>query len=188
MPHKHTVLIDDDNERNMLDCEFDNVKKSNYSRKLNIVLRSYFSRNGPDITSLSPGEALAKIGEHLGPEGVKGLGGLVVPVKGPGFAVTKADISNALLEKNFEQFWNAYPNKKSKAQAKRAWMKIKPDDSLLLKIADNLRTRKDWEDKQYIPHGSTYLNNARWEDQEAEEVPKYVDSEAFKQKMRDKHG
>ena len=70
----------------------------------------------------------------------------------------------------FDDFWKAYPNKKVKTTAVRAWKKLKPDDTLVQAIIKDIERRKNTEwkdkDKQYIPHPATYLNQRRWEDEE----------------------
>jgi DNA-binding transcriptional ArsR family regulator len=70
---------------------------------------------------------------------------------------------------HFESFWTVYP-KVGKAQAKKAWDKLKLDDNTVRMIAENIALRikhGEWSDanKTFIPHASTYLNNARWEDE-----------------------
>tara|TARA_R100001163_G_C5065592_1_gene203600 strand:+ start:2516 stop:3220 length:705 start_codon:yes stop_codon:yes gene_type:complete len=71
---------------------------------------------------------------------------------------------------HFESFWTVYPRKVGKAQAKKAWDKLKLDDNTVRMIAENIALRikhGEWSDanKTFIPHASTYLNNARWEDE-----------------------
>ena len=70
----------------------------------------------------------------------------------------------------FDEFWKLYPRKESKQQAKKAWMKLKPDQALFDLIANALEYRrqtKEWlaEDGRYIPHPATWLNGRRWEDE-----------------------
>lgn len=71
---------------------------------------------------------------------------------------------------HFESFWTVYPRKVGKAQAKKAWDKLNLNDSTVMLIAENIALRikhGEWSDanKTFIPHASTYLNNARWEDE-----------------------
>lgn len=71
---------------------------------------------------------------------------------------------------HFESFWTVYPRKVGKAQARKAWDKLKLDDETVKMIAENIALRikhGEWSDsnKTFIPHASTYLNNARWEDE-----------------------
>ncbi len=68
----------------------------------------------------------------------------------------------------FTQFWAAYPRKVSKAAAERAFLKLKPDAALLEKLLSALawqRTQPQWQDVQYVPHASTWLNGRRFEDE-----------------------
>lgn len=67
----------------------------------------------------------------------------------------------------FGEFWKAYPKKKAKGQAEKAWKKIDP--SLFTEILDaleNHKMTKDWikEEGKYIPYPASWLNAKRWED------------------------
>lgn len=73
---------------------------------------------------------------------------------------------------DFDSFWSAYPKKKAKEAARKAWAKIKPDAELLKTILADVEARKltqDWKKDggQYIPYPATYLNGKRWEDEGA---------------------
>lgn len=78
----------------------------------------------------------------------------------------------------FEKFWQAYPLKKGKQAARRAF-----DRARKLTTLDNMlsaiRKQKGWEqwtrdNGKYIPHPATWLNQGRWDDQS------YVDTEPEK--------
>jgi hypothetical protein len=78
----------------------------------------------------------------------------------------KASLANAL----FADFWEQYPKKAAKADAEKAFAKIRPDAELLVVILDGLERAKEstgWtkDDGQYIPHAATWLNKRRWEDE-----------------------
>jgi len=71
---------------------------------------------------------------------------------------------------SFQAFWSAYPNHKSRSAAEKAWRKLQPDDATQQAIHAALA----WQVKQtawtkdggeYVPHGSTWLNQRRWEDE-----------------------
>lgn len=67
-----------------------------------------------------------------------------------------------------DEFWAQYPKKRSKGQAERAWVKIKPDEQLFKAILDGLeraKTSVEWQKDggQYIPYPSTWLNAKGWE-------------------------
>ena len=66
----------------------------------------------------------------------------------------------------FEMFWKSYPKKTAKESAKKAWLKIKPNDELIAKITKAVKDQKLSErEQQFIPHAATWLNNKRWEDE-----------------------
>lgn len=70
----------------------------------------------------------------------------------------------------FAVFWSAYPKKKSKGDAEKAWKRIKPDAELRERINSSLEAMKasnDWtkEGGQFIPHPATWLNAKGWEDE-----------------------
>ena len=75
----------------------------------------------------------------------------------------------------FAEFWTAYPNRKAKQDAVKAWLKINPDDELqgsILKAVLTQASGKDWtkDDGAYVPHAATWLNGKRWTDEvEAED-------------------
>ncbi len=82
----------------------------------------------------------------------------------------------------FDDFWKIYPRKTDKKKAKTAWDKISPNDDLAIKIITNVSNRLasgEWvKGSQYIPHPTTYLNGARWDDEPQ------VDSEAERKSER----
>lgn len=70
----------------------------------------------------------------------------------------------------FDEFWAAYPKKKAKEDARKAWNKIKPDEVLgkaIIQAVESAKKTADWkkEKGQYIPYPATYLNGKRWEDE-----------------------
>ncbi len=76
----------------------------------------------------------------------------------------------------FEQFWKAYPKKKSKGQAEKAFFKINPDEQLLAIIIATIERAKkseDWikEKGKYIPYPATWLNAKGWLDEDTETHP-----------------
>lgn len=70
----------------------------------------------------------------------------------------------------FDQFWSAYPRHVGKAEAKKAFDKLKPDVELLGNMLDAIERQKassQWQrdDGQYIPYPATWINKKRWEDE-----------------------
>lgn len=91
---------------------------------------------------------------------------------------------------HFESFWTVYPRKVGKAQAKKAWDKLNLNDDTVMLIAENIALRikhGEWSDanKTFIPHASTYLNNARWEDEVEQQVVKTTQTRPEQIKKRD---
>lgn len=72
-------------------------------------------------------------------------------------------------DENFMRFWQAYPKKKAKDAALKAWKKLKPNSELLKIILNALEQQKcsaQWQKDggQFIPYPATWLNGKRWED------------------------
>lgn len=77
------------------------------------------------------------------------------------------DISLPTLSfRDFEAFWEAYPKKVGKTDAQKSWQKIKGVSlDTLLKAIEAQKKSKQWQDRQYIPNPSTWLNQGRWMDE-----------------------
>jgi uncharacterized protein YdaU (DUF1376 family) len=70
----------------------------------------------------------------------------------------------------FDRFWKLYPKKKSKADAEKAWSKLKMTDEFFSSILSALSTQagtKDWtkDGGQYAPFAGTWIRGKRWEDE-----------------------
>lgn len=95
------------------------------------------------------------------------------------------------VAEGFDIFWEAYPRKTSKAEAVKAWNKIRPTEALvdtMIESIEKWKKTEQWRDPRYIPHPSTWLNQERWND-EVPEQPKTFNggqknhgSENFEQK------
>lgn len=75
----------------------------------------------------------------------------------------------------FERFWLAYPRKVGKADARKAFAKVKvPIETLLSAIEQQTRSEQ-WttENGRFIPNPATWLNQGRWEDELAALESKY---------------
>ena len=76
----------------------------------------------------------------------------------------------------FHKFWAAYPKKVGKADARKKFSALVPDDATLSAILSSLaylKTTPQWtkDGGQYIPNPATWLNQRRWQD-EASRPPK----------------
>ena len=74
----------------------------------------------------------------------------------------------SLMSSDFLSFWNAYPNKKGKKAACRAWQRAKDRPSIETILAEvQLQTRsEEWtkDGGAYIPHPATWINRGGWDD------------------------
>lgn len=84
----------------------------------------------------------------------------------------------------FEIFWEHYPRKTVKGQARTAWEKLckkrkdkKPSINQIIQTINLQKQTKQWQNPKYIPHASTWLNQSRWLDEieEMDMIDKYRD-------------
>lgn len=72
----------------------------------------------------------------------------------------------------FESFWNAYPKKVGKDDARKAFAKRKPDAEMLSAMVEAITSQASspaWtkDAGQFIPNPATWLNGGRWQDGDA---------------------
>ncbi|MBY4799924.1 replication protein [Burkholderia cepacia] len=90
------------------------------------------------------------------------------------------------LVERFATFYAAYPKKRNRADAEKAFAKLSPDDSLLAVLLKAVevakRSRDDWrrENGKFIPYPGTWLNGRMWEDE-----PDQVEYTAAEQDVMD---
>ncbi|MDX8383592.1 MAG: YdaU family protein [Ghiorsea sp.] len=76
---------------------------------------------------------------------------------------TKAKKSEA----EFEAFWKAYPKKKNKGQAAKAWAKVHVEKyPQIMATLANAVSSSDWHEQagKFIPYPASWLNAEGWED------------------------
>ena len=83
---------------------------------------------------------------------------------------TKENEKKILYTQEFQTFYQAFPKKKARKDAAKAWLRLDPDPSLIASIMTALEKQKaseDWkkENGKYIPFPATWLNGRRWEDE-----------------------
>lgn len=70
---------------------------------------------------------------------------------------------------DFQKFWVAYPKKRDKTRAEKAFSKAicKTDLETMLQALEQQKGSPDWQkdDGQFIPLPSSWLNGCRWEDE-----------------------
>lgn len=82
------------------------------------------------------------------------------------------EVSKAKKQEQFSEafltFWNTYPRKTGKGAAWKAWKNAdRPELEVILNAIRKARQSPEWlkERGAFIPHPSTWLNQARWEDE-----------------------
>ena len=91
------------------------------------------------------------------------------PPETPGTTTPRPKTHTPPTGPDFEAFWQAYPRRIGKGQARRAWttaVKKTPPDTITAAArtyanAEDTQTR----DPKYIPHPATWLNGERWNDE-----------------------
>jgi uncharacterized protein YdaU (DUF1376 family) len=82
----------------------------------------------------------------------------------------------------FNTIWSIYPRKEGKQYAMECFARLNPCAELAQTIkaaVERAKRSKQWQDKQFIPHFSTYLNQRRWEDELPEEEMSSFDTDDF---------
>jgi hypothetical protein len=78
---------------------------------------------------------------------------------------------SSICATGFDKFWAAYPRKKNKEQARKAFQKLKGVKlQELLDAIERQKHSRDWtkDGGQYIPYPATWLNAGGWEDEVGE--------------------
>jgi hypothetical protein len=83
---------------------------------------------------------------------------------------TDLDTDGVSALEGFKQFWMAYPRKKAKGTAEKAWKNLQPDNELqhaILTALEQAKLSAEWvkEGGQFIPYPATWLNAKRWLDE-----------------------
>ncbi len=87
--------------------------------------------------------------------------------------VRTAPAALVTVDAGFEVFWHAYPKRKARKDAEKAWAKLKPSSGLVAVMVAAIEAQRrspDWikDGGQFIPYPATWLNRAQWTDQPLE--------------------
>ena len=82
----------------------------------------------------------------------------------------KKNLKKDSLALGFKKFWEAYPRKKSKGDAEKAWKALNPSPDLQTKIFQAIKVARggaDWlkERGKFIPYPASWLRAKGWEDE-----------------------
>ena len=105
----------------------------------------------------------------------------------PDIAVSEEDIEeekdkNKILanaskgrEADFDLFWSSYPKKVGKADAKKAFAKVKEPVDKLISAVEQQKKSDQWtkENGRFIPNPATWLNRGSWDDELPQSVMGY---------------
>ena len=74
------------------------------------------------------------------------------------------------VDKDFDTFWEAYPRKVKKKEARKAWdstKKVRPELSTILEAVEKWKESEFWKKDggQFIPYPASWLNGERWDDE-----------------------
>lgn len=67
---------------------------------------------------------------------------------------------------DFDEFWQAYPRKIAKGDARKAWAqteKIRPSLDAVLNAIEQQKAA--WDNPKFIPYPATWLRAERWDDE-----------------------
>lgn len=72
------------------------------------------------------------------------------------------------IDKDFDIFWNAYPRKDKKEEARKSWNKTRPNIEVVIQALEWQKQLPNWfeKDGKFIPMASTYLNQKRYLDEQ----------------------
>lgn len=79
--------------------------------------------------------------------------------------------SQKKISGHFDQFWETYPRKVGKAEARKAfdtaWRKLPPFDEMSVLIGGLERAKAGWisRQRQFIPHAAKWLRGEHWTDE-----------------------
>ena len=95
-----------------------------------------------------------------------------VPIKDPsltpqGEGGRSDSISSDAQNDSFSAFWKAYPKKRGKAAALKAWKKLKPPLPKVFETLAAFEASKEWrkDNGQFIPYPASWLNAGGWDDE-----------------------
>lgn len=80
----------------------------------------------------------------------------------------KKDDSGNKTDSLFDTFWQEYPKKVAKKEARRVFARIHPDLELtqtMIRAVQAQSESRQWQDPKFIPNPSTWLNQERWNDE-----------------------
>ena len=80
--------------------------------------------------------------------------------------------TNQYTSKDFDVFWQAYPKKKKKEDARKAWNTTRPNIEDVLKALEWQKQSPEWfkQGGQFIPYPASWIRSHSWEDEKSVSV------------------
>jgi uncharacterized protein YdaU (DUF1376 family) len=80
--------------------------------------------------------------------------------------------NNQYISMDFDIFWNEYPKKKKKEDARKAWNTIRPNIEDVLKALEWQKQSPEWfkQGGQFIPYPASYIRSHSWTDEKSVSV------------------
>lgn len=72
-----------------------------------------------------------------------------------------------MFDDGFDEFWESYPRKQAKKDARKAWHQVQPSPAMRVAIREALAWQipsSNWQ-RGFIPLPASYLRGERWTDQ-----------------------
>jgi hypothetical protein len=93
--------------------------------------------------------------------------------------VVDGDGNTRIALDGFNEFWAAYPKKKNRGDAEKAWRVLKPNSavvSMMLDAVEKAKTLPDWrkEGGQFIPYPGKWLRAKGWQDELFVDTPRLM--------------
>lgn len=122
------------------------------------------------VGEVSP-ERLNPVGSLSGNRELRAESGEKNKTQNAGTVTGEANLELETREAGFSVFWDRWPRRQAKPDARRAWMKIPVSEySPIMAGLEKYRTSEQWT-RGVIPHPATCLKEKRWED---EDIPQSV--------------
>jgi hypothetical protein len=143
----------------------------------------------PDYTPprRTPNHAKACTGQDLGVARTGGMGNGDGDGDGDGLRPFTDSLPGIVVEEvkettsnGFAAFWKAYPNKQGKVMAERRWRAMKPTEraaAAVVAFSMSGAVERGYRERDKCPHGSTFLNQRRWEEWDEGPPPGYGPAE-----------
>lgn len=83
----------------------------------------------------------------------------------------------------WQRFWNAYPRRVGKKDARQAWTKLQPDVAMVDRMIETLGwqcQQPQWlkDDGIYVPHPATWLRAERFNDEQPMKIQRQMSDAA----------